>query len=908
MADTEFVTIYIDDQEVQAPKGTVVVEAAKAAGVEIPVFCHHSKLEPVGMCRMCLVEVGQPARDKSGNVELHEDGTPVIRWFPKLMTGCTTPVSNGMRVRVDTQRVADAWRGTLEFLLTSHPLDCPVCDKGGECPLQDLTMKFGPDSSRFYVGSKLHFEKPLPLSELIWLDQERCIYCARCIRFCDEIAGDPVLSFAERNRVQRIVTYSDPPVDSYFSGNTTDVCPVGALTTDDFRFKARAWELNNVPSICPHCPVGCNIVVGERANDIKRIMPRDNEWVNEIWICDKGRFGHHFVTAEDRLETPLIKQEDGTFRSASWEEALDEVANRLAGIASAEGAAAIGGLAGSKVPNEDLFLFVTFFRDVLGSPNVDHRLHWPVGTGIERAVADVGLAGGANLGALGKGSTILLIGSDLQEEQPVTYLRVRKARGKGADVIVAQARPVKEQREASHRLSPQGGYRTGGEAHLVAALLKALFERTDVPADVLETVEDGPKLRAAFEELSLDTLAETAGVDADEVRAAAATIAEADDLVVMVGREALIGADANASALVNAAVGLLVATGKAGKKNSGLVALWPHNNSQGACDMGVLPDMLPGYEAAEEVGATVDEMLDGQADLKALYVMGADPARDRPESRDVLAALDFLVVQELFLTETAQLADVVLPAAAFAEREGTFTSMERRVQRFDQARWAPGDAMEDWWIIAQLAERFDASWPPYAESIDVMADIAGRVALYEGMTYGALEGEPVEWTTTAADHHIRFAYTGTAPTNSWFGKQWAVSAEAGRPYRIRWPGLRPPPVSDEAIRITRCRVIPQRRLYDNGTLIRKTTLLDQRRTRPYVLLSATDAERRGIAEGESVRISVNGASVTVPARIEPRLQAGAIVLPVDVDGIEHNALTAGGVHAPLATIEPREAS
>ncbi len=893
-ADT--VTIYINGQPVEAPAGTVIVEAARSAGIEIPVFCYHPKLTPVGMCRMCLVKVGQPARAKDGSPELDEEGKPVIRWFPRLMTACTTPVSEGMHVITNTPEVADAWRGTLEFILTSHPLDCPVCDKGGECPLQDLTFKYGPDLSRFYVPYKMHFQKPVPLGELIWLDRERCIYCSRCIRFCDEVANDPVLEFADRGRSQEIVTFSDPPFDSYFSGNTTDICPVGALTTEDFRFKARVWELNNVPSICPHCPVGCNIVIGERAGEIKRIMPRANEWVNEIWICDKGRFGHHFVGAPDRLTAPLVRDEDGQFREVTWPEALDYVANRLAAIISTHGAAAVGGLAGARAANEDLYLFVKFFRDVLGSPNVDHRVAWPTGTGIEQAVAQVGLASESNLGALGQGSLILLVGSDLEEEQPVAYLRVRRARRNGATVVVAQARPVKEQAEAAHTLT----YRVGGEAHLMAALLKVLLEEHAEALDAkrFDKLEGSQALREGVGALSLDELTAVAGVDAEAVRQVAALIAGAQDLVVMVGREALVGAEANAPALVDAAVGLLAATGKAGQTNSGLVALWPHNNSQGACDMGVLPDLLPGYRPADEVGATADEMLSGAAGLKALYVMAADPARDRPSSRATLEGLEFLVVQDLFLTETAQLADVVLPAAAFAERAGSYTSMERRVQRAEQALRPPGEAMPDWWIIAQLAERFDAAWPPYATAVDVMEEIAKQVKLYKGMTYDKLEGEPVEWSTVAGYHHI---YTGTSTLNTWFGRRWSVAAEARRPkYALRWSGLQPPRQADGV------RLVPCRRLYDHGTMIARSHLLDWRRATPVVVLSADDAGKLGVEPDELVRVRVNGTSAVAPARVDPHLPAGVAVVPFDVDGAGWNALTDGGLRAPVGALEKAE--
>jgi len=304
-----------------------VADAAKMAGIDIPVFCHHPKLEPVGMCRMCLVEIGRPILDRATGQAVMENGQPKIQFMPKLETACTNRVSEGMVVMTTTDKALEGQKGTVEFLLTSHPLDCPVCDKGGECPLQDLTMAFGPGNSRFIYDEKLHLEKQVPLGELIWLDRERCIQCARCIRFQDEVVGESVLGFDERGRNTQIVSLSDPGFDSVFSGNTTDICPVGALTTADFRFGARPWELEAQASICTQCPVGCNTTLNTRREAmtggdivVKRVMPRQNEEVNEIWLCDKGRFAYHYTKSKKRLTKPLVRKEDKLVR-ASWDAA-----------------------------------------------------------------------------------------------------------------------------------------------------------------------------------------------------------------------------------------------------------------------------------------------------------------------------------------------------------------------------------------------------------------------------------------------------------------------------------------------------------------------------------------------------------------------------------------------------------
>jgi NADH-quinone oxidoreductase subunit G len=362
----------------RVPAGTLIVDAAKRAGIDIPVFCYHPKLEPVGMCRMCLVEIGRPRRDRStGEVVRGDDGQAVIDFSPKLETACTTPVGEGWEVRV-SEAVRAGRREILEFLLTSHPLDCPICDKGGECPLQNLTLAHGPGKSRFLYEDKAHLAKRVPLGDLIVLDRERCIQCGRCVRFQEEIVGEPVIGFSERGRQLEIATFSNPGFDSIFSGNTADICPVGALTTTDFRFEARPWELRASASICPHCPVGCNLTLNTRRQPdsggritVQRVMPRQNEAVNEIWICDKGRFAHHYAASPARIRRPLVRRGEALVET-TWEDALARAAE---GLRAAGGQ--VVGIAGGRASNEDLFNFRGLIEGLGG-----------------RAVLDEGMAGG----------------------------------------------------------------------------------------------------------------------------------------------------------------------------------------------------------------------------------------------------------------------------------------------------------------------------------------------------------------------------------------------------------------------------------------------------------------------------------------------------------------------------------
>ncbi len=886
----KLITVIIDGTEVQVPAGIMVVEAAKRAGIEIPVFCYHPKLTPVGMCRMCLGEVGLPSRDRAtGEVQVDEDGNPVIRWFPKLQTTCTTQVSDGMVVRMQSERVESARRAVLEFLLSSHPLDCPVCDKGGECPLQDQTYSYGPGRSRFDYEDKFHFEKPIPLGPLIALDRERCIQCARCTRFQDEIAGDPVLSFENRGRGMEIVTYSDPPFNSKFSGNTTDICPVGALTSRDFRFRGRAWELKNTQSICPHCSVGCNIIVGHRSGEIRRIMPRENDAVNEIWICDKGRFGHHFVNSPDRLKTPMIRR-DGRLVVVEWQEALEYTVRRLRELRTEHGSDALGGISGDRAANEDLYVFQRFVRTVLGTNNLDHWRQQQDLAGND-LVAQVGVGSGTNLMDLGDGDALLVIGADVEEETPVLYLRMKQASERGAYLAVVNGRPTKLARYADDAVTIP----YGSETYFVLGLLKAALGEDLVDSDFVSQRTDGiDDLRAGLALYDLADLADTAGVAEDDFRRIARTLAQANNLIVSYGRDAIIAGGGRA--LIQGLANLLLLTGHAGRANNGLLPLLAHNNSQGAADMGVSPEWLPGYERVDDVEARrrfaemwgaeppatpgLDAETMVQSGVRGLFVMGADPVGDRPDLREVFEKLDFLVVQELFLTETARLADVVLPAAAFAERDGTFTNTERRVQHFWQGFDPPGVAKPDWEILTDLAHLMGQRFT-YADAEGVMEEISQVVPIYAGMQYSRIGVQ----TPFGIQMRSHFLYEGTSFVSvGEEGRQWPVQAE-NPDVRLRIAWLAPPemPATDADYPLL---LVPQKRLYDDGTLIEHSRILEAWVPPPVVYLNQADALAFGVQDGDEVDVSSPAGNVALTARVDGRVPAGMALVPLGLQGAE----------------------
>jgi len=867
--------IIVDGKEVTAPEGTVVVDAAKRADIDIPVFCYHPKLKPVGMCRMCLVEIGTPKKGPDGQVVKDEQGNVVINWMPKLQTACTTQISQDMVVRTTTEQVKRAQKDILEFLLTSHPLDCPICDKGGECPLQNLTLRHGPGKSRFIIDDKYHLAKRVPLGELIVLDRERCIQCARCTRFCDEIVDDHVIGFYDRGRGLEIISVSEPGFNSKFSGNTTDICPVGALTTTDFRFRARPWELTNVATICPHCPVGCNMTLSTRTGDIKRVMPRQNEQVNEIWLCDKGRFAHHFVDSPDRLKTPLIRVGADSmahpapgpeFREATWDEALDLIARKLK-----EAGSRAAGLAGDRLPNEDLYLFQALFRRALGSANVDQ---WPGRMAGGELVAQLGLASGSNFKDMGRGTAILVIASDLEEEAPILWLRVKQAADRGATLVVAGGRPTKTERYAAHKLR----YRYGSEAYVLLGLASAVLKGGVQAADFITARVDGlEELRRHLEAYPPARTGEVSGVPAASLTLAAAALATAQNLVVLVGREGL--SQAASAAVAQAAANLLLLTGHAGRPNNGLVMVWPHNNTQGAWDMGLRPHLDPGYQPTNQPGLGYQAMLDAilGGDLQALLIAGADPAGEDPAAAAVLRRAPFLAVQELFMTETAKLAHVVLPAQSFAEREGTYTNAERRVQRFYPAVPAIGQSKPDWWIIAGLGHRVmgDVNGWHFAAPSQIMLKISREVPLYAGMTYAALvHTEPQFPDVGGTDLY----YGGTAYQNTaGLGRQWPVRAELSEA-RLAFGWVEPPapPAFDEDRPFT---FVGTTRLFNTGTLIARSPILRSRISEPQVELTAKDAATLKVADGDLVSVRLDQIELHLKARVNGQAAPGVVLLP-----------------------------
>ncbi|MCY3835527.1 MAG: 2Fe-2S iron-sulfur cluster-binding protein [Anaerolineaceae bacterium] len=806
------VRITIDDQPYDVPAGMNLVDAAKwAAGNDIPVFCYHPKMAAVGMCRVCLVELGSIQRDReTGEILRDEAGEPQVRWFPTLQTACTQVVSDGLVVRTATKAVEEARESVLEFLLSSHPLDCPICDKGGECPLQNLTMRHGPGISRMQFTDKMQLNKHVPLGELIFLDEERCIQCARCVRFQDEIVGDDVLAFHERGRSLRIITNSEPGFDSYFSGNTTDICPVGALTTTDFRFAARPWELREVPSICPYDAAGSNISLSVRLDRdfggralIKRVMPRQNEAVNEIWISDKTRFGHHFTRSEARCQEPQVA---GT--RADWAAAIHAAAER---IRQAEGDIAV--LAGPTLSNEDLWELCALLAAAGAAEETrSERLAlWPPTHGGGELLAQVGLGQGSNLGQLGAGDAVLVIACDLEEEVPVWRLRLKQAAERGVTLVVANARGSRLDDFASKTVR-----------YDVGAAARAFLDLTKTPL--------GRRL------------------------------ADAENLVIVAGAE---GLDLRGSRdLAQAAANFLLRTKHVGRPNNGLLIPLPGPNGVGARLLGYTPE---------------NTVRLAQQPPKVLILADADPLVDDPSAASWLEQVESVIQLSLFAgSRTA----VTLPIASFAERDGSYTNGERRVQRFYTAQGPLGAALPAWQVVSRIAAELSGGQPKRTAAA-VMAELCAEQPVFAGADFPSLARVARQFPDVGGED---LYYGGTAYRNTGgLGVQLASAADRGEKLRARRVRpLKPPQAKrDELL------VIPTVSLYNRERRFAESSVMHERVAAPYVEMNRDDAEALVIEDGERVTLTLpdGDALQQLQVRVNGRAPQGALLLPRQLSDI-----------------------
>ena len=685
MAD---VTLTIDGQSVSVPKGTLIVEAARQLGIEIPVYCYHPKLAPVGACRVCVVDVEKQRRP--------------------IMPACATEVMEGMVVHTRNEAANRAREGVLELLLINHPLDCPVCDRGGECDLQDFTLRYGPGKSRF-EETKRHFEKSKQVGREVVLDRERCIMCMRCVRFCDEVAIEEGLTIHDRGTKSEIGPFPGRSFDSQFSGNTIEICPVGALTARSYRFKSRPWELQNYASVCNHCSVGCNLTVDVRYYDVARFRSRCNDAIDDGWLCDRGRYGYKFIGSPDRLQTPLVRK-NGQLVAATWAEALQAAAEGLKRYP----AQAVGAVAGPRLSNEAGWQLTRLMRGLLGSPNLDHR----------RGLAfrdQKPLPLSAKIEGLDTATAVVVAHCNPTQTHPVLDLRIKKALRKGAQLIMIGSPPDSDESPSLH---PYADFRLSGVTELSEAL-GALGEQ-EAPAIV------HPRPRPW----------EAGGSTSSAVVEAAKALKRSPKVVFVFSEDSPVE-------------GLEALAEQVGSLNAaphGLLMLVAGANSVGLREMGVLPCFGPGWQSLEAAqpamaeawgafqpaaGADYAAMTGSSHSLQAMLVMAEDRLEKKPE---------FLVCVDLFQSSLAEQADVVLPACSFVEQVMTMTSMDGTVQLCRQALPPRGESLPDWQILVRLAAELGQKWET-STAPKIFEEIGRLNPLYAGSSYANFQQDAaVHWS------------------------------------------------------------------------------------------------------------------------------------------------------------------
>jgi NADH-quinone oxidoreductase subunit G len=852
------VRVTVDGFEIIVPTGTLIIRAAEQLGIQIPRFCDHPLLEPVGACRQCLVEVqGQP----------------------KPPASCTTECTDGMVVRTQlTSSVAEkAQRGVMELLLVNHPLDCPMCDKGGECPLQNQAMSTGAGETRF-TGTKRTFAKPVALSTQVLLDRERCVQCARCTRFADQVAGDPLIELFDRGPQEQVGVADGVPFDSYFSGNTVQICPVGALTSSSYRFRSRPFDLVSTPSVCEHCAAGCRQRTDHRRGAVTRRLAGNAPEVNEEWNCDKGRWAFTYATMPDRLVSPLVRDSSGTLVPASWPEAIDVAAR---GLLAARGRTGV--LTGGRLTVEDAYAYAKFARIALATNDIDMRARphsaeetWFLADIVAGRDADVSYA------SLERAPAVLLAGFEPQDESPIVFLRLRKAARAGAVAVYSLA-----------ALASQGLVRMSGTLLpvLPGGEASALDDLADAASAAGATGGTGP---AGADDASGSRATGPSGSDADGLLAAVAEKLRRSGAVILVGERL-----AEVPGALTAAVRLARETG------ASLAWIPRRAGERGAIEAGALPVLLPGgrrvtdsaarAEVARIWGASAlpadpgrdtSQILTAVADgeVQALVVAGVDPD-DLPDPAVALAAIEraeFVVSLELRAGAVTDRADVVLPVAAVAEKAGTFLNWEGRSGMFGPALVVPA-VRTDLQVLAALADAMDV----HLGLPDVAAARRELTELGAGPIGPAAVGQASAARRGSANGQASAAGQASAGRRGSAGERRLTAA----------PGQRPTGAA-EALLATWHNLLDAGRMQDGEPSLAGTARAAVAR------MSAATAAQAGVADDAKVTVATGHGAITVPVEITT-MPDWVVWLPANSAGCAVRRELGAG-HGTLVTVRRAE--
>ncbi|MGD0625346.1 MAG: molybdopterin-dependent oxidoreductase [Thermodesulfobacteriota bacterium] len=850
------VTLTIDGVQVTVPPGTMILEAAEKAGVKIPTLCYNKRLMPFGACRICVVQ----QKGRRG-----------------LIPACFTPVRHGMEILTNTPEVIKARKIQLQLILISHPLECPVCDAGGQCQLQNLVYEYGVAENPF-KGPKANLPTD-HVSPFIERNLNRCILCGMCVRIDDEVVGANELSFLGRGWKTKIGTDFDRPMNCEFCGQCVSVCPVGALNDRIFLHKARVWDLKETHTTCGYCGVGCTLTVGTRDSRILRVRADENLGINQGNLCVKGRYGWEYIHSRERLTSPLIKK-DGSFVKVSWEEAIGLVAQRFQEIKAEKGGAELAGLCSSRLTNEELYLYQKFMRGVLGTNHIDHAGGYSYAGHL--ALRDsLGYAGSTNsIREIRKADVIIALRSDLSETHPVikseVVLAVKRRKSK---LIVVNSRNIYLNKFSAFNLL----VKPGSEVALVNGMMRAILREGLAKEEFVQSRTEGiESLKRSLEEYTPEKVEAMTGVAAKSLVEAARLFAKAAKGVILISTGQASGKQD--AALARAASNLALLTGQIGKESAGIYILGEKNNTQGALDMGVTPSLLPGYadlqDAAERrrfekawemtlpgnpgMGALDILQAAEEGKIKGLYIVGENPAvlyPDAGRTKKALAALDFLVVQDCFLTETASAAQVVLPAVTFAEKEGTFTNAERRVQRVRPALQPIGEARPDLWIFQELAKVMGYSWGRISAA-SVMDEVRSLVPLYGGMEYTRLDkSSGLQWPCPSTDHpgtpilYEKEFPGGKAKLIPAFFEEERVEGEF--PYLLVTGPI----------------------LFHSGSLSTRSPGLSRLRGNSYVEVHPEDAVQLGLTNYQEVALESKHGKITVKAAISEKAAPGVLFVP-----------------------------